>query len=175
MFNSNYTTGHYVPTHQEKCINFTGTSNYFKNIVVKKKEITFRSSWEWKVCNFCDRYANVLEWGSEVLTIPYMNESDGCKHEYITDFLIVVKTKKGTVEKWVCEVKPDCQAEHFDELGRLVLPPAPKKKTQKTIANWQQRCDVVRKNHSKWTYARQWCRDNGYKFKILTETAIGVK
>lgn len=174
-FGGNYSTGVFYPKHPEKCLNYNGKMDFIVDGKrVKEKKITYRSSWELKVCNFCDKKSSILEWGSEVITLEYINQNDGKKHRYVTDFFIKVKRKSGEIVTFIVEVKPDCQSEHFDQFGRLVMPDPPKKKTQKSIANWQERCDIIRKNNSKWNYARDWCRKEGYKFIVLTENNIGV-
>jgi hypothetical protein len=39
--------------------------------------IVYRSLWERKFMVFCDRNANVMEWGSEEVVIPYRSPLDG--------------------------------------------------------------------------------------------------
>ena len=174
-FGGNYSQGTFYPKFPYKCLNYNGKMNFkVDGKITNQKPITYRSSWELKVCNFCDTKENVVEWGSELFTIDYVNQNDGKKHRYVTDFFIKVKRKSGEVVSFIVEVKPDCQAEHFDQFGRLVMPDPPKHKTQKTLANWQERCDVIRKNNSKWNYAREWCKHQGYKFIVLKESNIGI-
>ena len=174
-FGSNYLTGTFVPVHVEKCLNYNGRFQFtVDGRNTSQKPISIRSSWEWKLCKFCDSKVNVLEWGSEIFVIDYVNQNDGKKHRYVTDFYMKVRKRSGEIVKYIVEVKPACQSERLDEFGQLVMPDPPKRKTQKSIANWQERCDVIRKNNSKWTYAREWCRRQGYEFIVLNEENIGV-
>ena len=69
IFAKTYTQGNYYPKHPEKCLNTNGKLG-------NKPAITYRSSWELKFMRFCDKYESVLEWGSEVLKIPYISEVD---------------------------------------------------------------------------------------------------
>ena len=57
--------------------------------------ITFRSLWERKFMNWCDQNANVLEWSSEEIIIPYRGP-DGKPHRYFPDFYMKVKQSNGT-------------------------------------------------------------------------------
>lgn len=40
------------------------------------------------------------------------------------------------------------------------------------MENWQERCEIIQKNHDKWAAARQYAYDNGMIFKVLTENEI---
>lgn len=167
IFAKTYTQGNYYPKHPEKCLNTNGKLG-------NKPAITYRSSWELKFMRFCDKYESVLEWGSEVLKIPYISEVDGKQHTYITDFYFVCRENTGKVVKYILELKPKCQIARLDEHGEVIFPEPPKTKTQKAINSWQERCKVLRTNNSKWTAARKWCNANGYIFKVISEEEIGI-
>ena len=49
-----------------------------------------------------------------------------------------------------------------------------KKLTAKRIESWQEVCNVLKKNHDKWQQAREWARKYGYKFKVISETELGL-
>ena len=68
--------------------------------------IIYRSLWERKFMVYCDRNDRIMEWGSEEFFIPYRSPLDGKIHRYFPDFYVKVKTKEGTIKKWVVEVKP---------------------------------------------------------------------
>ena len=72
--------------------------------------IIYRSLWERKFMVYCDRNEKILEWGSEEFFIPYRSPLDGKIHRYFPDFYVKVKTKQGTLKKWVVEVKPKIQS-----------------------------------------------------------------
>ena len=124
------------------------------------------------MCNFCDIEVNVLSWGSEVVEIPYYSEIDGKTHRYILDFLIIVRKIDGTLGKWAIEVKPNSQTAYLDKMGNVIYPPAPKKKTQKSLAKWQEKCQVIRRNSEKWDAAKRWAAKRGFKFAVKTENEI---
>lgn len=167
VFAKSYVQGIFIPKHKEKCYNYNGM---FPNA----KPITFRSSWEKILCNFCDRENNILAYGSEVLEIPYYSELDGKTHRYITDFIMITQCRDGSIKKYVIEVKPANQVARLDEHGNLIMPDVPKKLTQKKLRNWQERCNIIRRNNEKWTAARIFCNRNGYIFKVITEKELGL-
>lgn len=167
IFSREYTQGKYFPKHPEKCLNTNGKLG-------NKHVIEYRSSWELKFMRFCDKYNSILEWGSEVIKLPYISEVDGKMHTYITDFYFVCREGSGKIVKYILEVKPKSQMARLDENGQIIFPNPPKSRTQKAINSWQERCNVIRVNNSKWQAARKWCREHGYVFKVLTEEEIGI-
>ena len=168
IFSGNYLQGCFKAEHPEKCLNYNGR-------MPRAKPITFRSSWEKIFCNFCDRTNSVIEWGSEVLEVPYYSQIDGKNHVYVTDFLFVCKDKDGQVKKYILEVKPESQTPILNEAGQIKYPDPPQKKSKKAIENWQERCNTLRRNYEKWEAAKRWCRQHGYLFKVLTEEQFGLK
>ena len=54
-----------------------------------KRLPTYRSSWEFTFCQFCDNNPAVLHWASEAIQIPYRNPVSGKQPVYVPDFLIV--------------------------------------------------------------------------------------
>lgn len=124
--------------------------------------IIYRSSWERRCMVYFDQNPNVLEWQSEEFFIPYRSPIDGKIHRYFPDFKIKVKTKQGLTETVLIEVKPFYQTQ----------PPATQtRKTKKYITE-------VRNfgiNTSKWQAAKDFCKDRGWKFTILTEHELGLK
>lgn len=169
LFNNNYLKGQFVPKHPEKCLNYN-------NKMGDTKPITFRSSWEKIFANWCDLNDNILEWGSEVIEIPYFSIIDNKQHRYVTDFVFTCKNRDGIVEKWLIEVKPQSQIPRLNENGQIIFPELNRKKklTEKRIGAWQEVCRVLQKNHEKWTQARAWCRKYGYKFKVISEQELAL-
>lgn len=167
IFDSKFDQGHFMPKWPDRCLNYNGK-------IEGAKPIYFRSSWEKRLCKWCDDNANVLEWGVEVLEIPYYSEIDHKRHRYIVDFVMACKTRDGGIKKYVCEVKPASQVARLDEHGDLIMPKPPKKQTQKKLESWQQRCNVIRRNNEKWTAARRYCKENGCIFRVITEAELQI-
>ena len=123
--------------------------------------IIYRSLWERKFMVYCDKNDKILEWGSEEFFIPYRSPLDGKIHRYFPDFYGKVKTKQGTLKKWVVEVKPKVYTRP---------PKTPKRKTKKYITevrNWAV-------NDAKWKNAIEYCNDRNMEFIIITEDELGI-
>lgn len=118
--------------------------------------IIYRSSYELKFMNWCDLNADVVEWGSEEIAIPYRSPLDNRIHRYFPDFYIKVKNKK-----YLIEVKP----ERFTKEPKI-----PQRKTKRFI-NEVKQWGV---NLAKWEAANEVCLDNGWEFKIITEKELGI-
>ena len=124
--------------------------------------IIMRSSWETKFAIWCDHNTAVTKWSSETTIIPYICPTDNRPHRYFVDFKIQVTDKNGVSKTYLVEIKPDAQTR----------PPSPSKRKTKNylveVATWG-------KNDAKWKYAREYCKDRGYEFIILTEHHLGIK
>lgn len=125
-------------------------------------DIIYRSSWELKFMNWCDNTSSVIKWSSETTVVPYICPTDNRMHRYFVDFKIQVKDKDGNIKTYLVEIKPEVQTR----------PPAtPKRKTKRyltEVMTWG-------KNEAKWKYARDYCKDRGLEFVILTEKHLGIK
>ena len=122
--------------------------------------ITFRSLWERKFMNWCDQNANVLEWSSEEIIIPYRGP-DGKPHRYFPDFYMKQRQLDGKIKKYLIEVKP---------LKQCSPPKKPKRQTKGYI---REAFEYAR-NQAKWTEAREWCADRQWEFKVITEKELGI-
>ena len=123
--------------------------------------ITFRSLWERKFMVYCDKNANILEWASEEIIIPYRGP-DGKPHRYFPDFYMKVKEIDGRVKRYVIEVKP---------LKQCSPPKKPKRQTKGYIREVFE----YAKNQAKWKEAREYCADRQWEFKVVTEKELGIK
>ena len=120
------------------------------------RPIYYRSSYELKYCRSLDLNPYVLQWGSEVIGIPYvMNEiKNGEKiikrHTYYPDFVVIMKTGK----VYIIEIKPFNQTPTRQH--QIDLDP------------------TMRKNATKWRAAMNYCKQKGYEFKIVTEKQLKI-
>jgi len=100
---------------------------------------------------------NVESWSSEEFCIPYvlMEKVNGkfvpVRHNYYPDFGVKLKTG----EKYIIEIKPINQS-------------------PKTI-NEIKRNPVMTKNAAKWKAALNWCKQNGYIFKVVNEENLKTR
>ena len=118
------------------------------------KEPTYRSGWEFHFMRFCDEHPSVEGWASEAIKIPYRNPLSGKQTIYVPDFFISYKDAKGKTHAELIEVKPSNQSVK-EELGR----------SQYNKAHF-----IV--NQAKWEAANAWCKQQGVKFRIITEKDI---
>lgn len=124
--------------------------------------VIWRSLWERKYMKYLDLSENVLEWSSEEIFLWYKSPIDNRPHRYFPDFYVKSKEPDGSIKKYIVEIKPKSQTHP---------PQPPKRKTKKYISE----CYEYAKNQSKWEVAREWCKDRGYEFQILTEYELGIK
>lgn len=123
--------------------------------------IVYRSLWELRFMKWCDLNSSVQEWGSEIVIVPYVSPIDKKVHRYFVDFYVKIKNKKGLVEKYLIEIKPE----------RFTKPPQiPARKTKKFIDEVFQ----YGVNEAKWKAAFEFCADRNMKFMILTEKDLGI-
>jgi hypothetical protein len=144
----------------------TYKSRYYPSFPNKYKgnvnNIICRSSWERKMCRWCDLNENVLQWGSEEFSIPYLSPIDNRVHKYFPDFLVKLKENSGRVKTYVIEVKPKKQTRP---------PKTPKRQTKSYIYE----ATEYAKNQAKWKAAQEFCDDRRIEFKIITEDELGIK
>ena len=124
--------------------------------------IIYRSSWELKFMQWCDRNENIMEYGSEEFWIPYVSPVDNRVHRYFPDFIIKVKESNEEIKTYVIEVKPK----------RQTVPPKQKSRVTKSYLYEVQTYAV---NQSKWNAADEWCKDHRLEFKVITENELGLK
>jgi hypothetical protein len=125
--------------------------------------IIYRSSWELKALQWCDRNENILEYSSEEFFIPYFDETTRKVRRYFPDLFIKMKDRSGEIKRYVVEIKPKRQT---------ILPKKTPRKKEKTYIN---EMITYEKNMSKWKYAREWCEDRGFIFTIITEDDLGIR
>ncbi len=90
-----YANGKYTIKHPEK--------------YVGKRAPTYRSSWEFTFCSFCDNNPAVINWASEAIQIPYYNPVSGKNTIYVPDFIIVYVDANQRKHTELVEIKPSTQ------------------------------------------------------------------
>ena len=136
-------------------------SNYLK-YKGDPSNIVYRSLWELKFMNYCDKNDNILEWGSEELWIPYVSPKDNRVHRYFPDFYIKYRNRQGNIQKSLIEIKPLKQTKKPNM--------SPKRKTK----TWMNEVVTYGVNQAKWRAAEEFCEDRLWDFKILTEKELGI-
>jgi len=121
----------------------------------------YRSSYELKFFRWVDSNPNVVKWGSESISIPYISPVDNRIHHYYPDNLVQIREGE-VVTNYIIEIKPSKQ----------VAPPETKnRKNQKRMIFEQVQYAI---NTAKWSAAKQWCDKAGFKFIILTENELKI-
>jgi hypothetical protein len=126
-----------------------------KNIekYIGKRSPTYRSSWEFTFCNFCDNNPAVVSWASEAIQIPYFNPVSGKQTIYVPDFLVVYVDKNQRKHTELVEIKPSTQT------------------TMESAKSYRDKLSVAI-NMAKWAAADAWCRANNIRFRVITEYDI---
>jgi hypothetical protein len=124
--------------------------------------VVWRSLWERKYMKYLDSNEHILEWSSEEIFIWYKSPIDNRPHRYFPDFYVKEQMSNGSIQKYLVEIKPKKQ---------LKPPKEPQRRTQAYLSEVME----YAKNQSKWQYAREWCEDRQYGFKILTEDDLNIR
>jgi hypothetical protein len=119
--------------------------------------IIMRSSWETMFAGWCDKNPSIVKWSSEETIVPYRCPTDDKIHRYFVDFKITLSNGK----TYLVEVKPAKQT---------VPPQFPGKRTQRYLTESL----AFIKNQAKWEAAKNYCKDRGWEFKIITEHELGL-
>lgn len=120
---------------------------------VGRKQPTYRSSWEFTFCAFCDNNPAVIQWASEPFMIPYRNPLTGKNTIYVPDFMMIYMDKNQQKHAEVVEIKP-------------------LKETSMESAKSVRDKAAVALNIAKWTAAKAFCAAHGLTFRIVTEHDI---
>ena len=113
-----------------------------------------RSSWETQFMMFVDNNPNVLKWASESIKIPYKVPFTNRSTVYVPDFYIQYVDAKGQINNEIIEIKPANQT-LIEKAGR----------------NKFNQAQYI-KNQVKWAAANAYCRQQGLKFRIITENDL---
>lgn len=134
-------SGKYRPTNREK---YKGDPD----------DITYRSSWELKVFQWCDKNVDVVKWHSECTVITYLCATDKKFHRYFMD--LKIQFADGRI--LLVEIKPKKETK------------APRKKGN--MLKYLTEVNTYMKNVSKWTAAKKYADKQGYLFQIWTEDTL---
>ena len=120
--------------------------------------IRCRSLWERRFCKYLDENKNVLRWGFELISIPYVSIVDDRLHKYIPDFIVETKNDEQTKTISIVEIKPKKQT----------IEPTRKNQNKSSLQEHIQYFT----NLSKWETATKYCSQRGWVFRIITEQEL---
>jgi hypothetical protein len=145
--NGNFKSGLFKPVNPDK---YVGDPH----------KIIYRSSWEQRFCNYCDRNENVVKWSSEPLSIDYWNPLDQKMHKYYVDFYIKTLNSDGSNQEWIIEVKPESQTQRPLYEGNM---------TAKKLESYNYNMKVWITNQAKFKAAKEWAKKRGFRFGVVDE------
>ena len=122
----------------------------------------YRSSWELKFFQWCDKNINVLEWSSESVIVPYVIPKDGKVHRYYIDGAIALRENEQIV-RYLVEIKPYKQT----------IPPVESKRKKASTILYEKVTYAV--NKAKWSAATAYATKRGMNFIILTENELNIR
>ena len=134
-----------------KFTTFENPENYIGDV----NDVVYRSLWERNVMRWLDTNPDVVEWGSEELSISYDHPVRGGTAKYYPDFII--KWANGQIK--LVEVKP---------LAQTQRPAKPRRQTQKYVNEVM----TYAVNQEKWAVAESFCLKNNMTFEVWTEIKL---
>lgn len=167
--NSRFKQGYYVPRHPEKW-------------VTKVNE--YRSSWELKFMDWCDRNPQVLRVGSEPCAIQYRDPVSNLEYcnqhhldpknpqnwkirKYYVDMWVEFKMKDGEVKRVFIEIKP-----YKETIAPEPLKPGAK---LKEVNAYNRAMKIFLTNQAKWKAAKYEFAKRGCQFQVWTEVELSDK
>lgn len=137
---------------------------FFRPINPKKyrgniKEIVYRSGWEAKVMMWLDSNKDIIEWSSEEVVIPYRHPfrpPTARPARYFMDFWWKQRMPDGTIQEFICEVKPHKQTQ-------------PPQRTHGKNGKLLKEAMTYAINTKKWEAAEAYAKKRGITFIKLTE------
>ena len=148
--------GRYRPTNIEK----------YKGDPTK---IIYRSSWELKFFRYIDRHPDIIWWQSEEISIPYISPIDGKPHRYYPDVVLQRRVGEDKYEIVMIEIKPEKQTRAPDLSKRNAT------KTGRISRRYLNEVKNYGVNEAKWEQARNYCKQRGWRFEVMTEKHLGIK
>lgn len=125
-----------------------------------KKNPRFLSSFEYQCFRFLDHHNGVIKWGAETVVVKYYNPVKQRTARYIVDVYVKYRDKYGVEREELIEIKPKAQVKKPKKQGR---------KKQETFLQEQR---TYATNIAKWQAAKEYARQRGWNFRILTEDDI---
>lgn len=118
----------------------------------ENRPIIYRSSYERRFIQWLETSRQVVRWGSECVSIPYVSPIDNKTHTYYPDYIMELDNG----ETVLVEIKPWHETQP---------PPAGTPQNTYVWTTWV-------RNSAKWDAALRFAAKHGMKFKIFTEHTI---
>jgi hypothetical protein len=122
-------------------------------------QVQFKSGLELSAIKYCDFNKHIVKFSLEPFSIQYLKPTTGKYHRYFIDLFLEFSTG----QKFIVEIKSK---------GETVPPQKPKRKTDKSIMNYQKALQTYAINCAKWKAAKIWAEERNMKFIFLTEDQL---
>ena len=123
--------------------------------------IQYKSSLERIAFCYADLNPRVTKFSIEPFNIPYVKPTDNKVHRYFIDMLLVFETG----ETFLVEIKSYVET---------IPPNPPKIKNANSMIRYQEALETFMTNQAKWTQAKQFAEQRGFKFIVLTEKQLKI-
>ena len=139
--------------------------NYPKKYKGDINEIIYRSSWELKFMQWCDKTPSIIEWNSECIVIPYYDPVQRKWRRYFPDFYLKVRDINGRIVQHLVEVKPRRQIH------------GPKRRTGTATRNktYITEVNTFATNTAKWEAASEFCKDRKWEWTLVDEHDLQIR
>jgi hypothetical protein len=123
-------------------------------------EIIYRSSWEKMCMNYFDLQESIHSWSSEERSVSYYDPVKRKWRRYFPDFIISYRNRYGQNIVEMIEVKPEKEVK------------GPPKNPPRRTKSWAYAVNTYCTNQAKWKAAREYCKERGWRFRIITERSL---
>jgi len=122
-----------------------------------------------KFFRYIDRHPDIIWWQSEEISVPYISPIDGKSHRYYPDVVLQRKVAEDKYEIIMIEIKPEKQTRAPDLSKRNAT------KTGRISRRYLNEVKNYGVNEAKWEQARNYCKQRGWRFAVMTEKHLGIK
>jgi hypothetical protein len=122
-------------------------------------QVQFKSGLELSAIKYCDFNKHIVKFSLEPFHVKYLKPTTGRYHRYFIDLFLEFSTG----QKFIVEIKSK---------GETVPPVKPRKKTDRSIINYQKALQTYAINCAKWKAAKAWAEERNMKFIFLTEDQL---
>ena len=128
-------------------------------------KVFYRSSWELKFMQWCDKTPSIIEWNSECIVIPYYDPVQRKSRRYFPDFYLKVRDINGRIVQHLVEVKPRRQID------------GPKRRTGTATSNktYITEVNTFATNTAKWEAASEFCKDRKWEWTLVDEHDLQIR
>ncbi len=128
-------------------------------------KVFYRSSWELKFMQWCDKTPSIIEWNSECIVIPYYDPVQRKWRRYFPDFYLKVRDINGRIVQHLVEVKPRRQID------------GPKRRTGTATRNktYITEVNTFATNTAKWEAASEFCKDRKWEWTLVDEHDLQIR